>query len=367
MLVGIHTGKYGKWPLEFKVYEDILDYNNIDYVRLDVNDPDFWETVKKLDLFLYVFHNTTDMKELARTIMPVIEKYMNIKCFPDQASSWFYDDKIKEYYLLKENGFPVINTQIFWNKNEALKWVETADFPKVFKLKAGSQSSNVVFVNNKNTASKLVKKMFYKGIDPNKVPFNKMKLIKDFTIKKWFKNSCILIYRWLNGIDLYPYWDRQKNYIIFQDFQPGNNYDTRITVIGNRAFGLIRHNRKNDFRASGSGKKDYDTSNIDMRFVEIAFRVSEKLNVQSMAYDFLYDRNKEPVICEISYKYPLRGIYLAPGYWDRDLVWHPGHYWPQYLHLMDALNRPDLKQPEIQPWEDETLKEQIFKKFRKRS
>jgi len=100
-----------------------------------------------------------------------------------------------------------------------------------------------------------------------------------------------------------------------------------------------------------------------MSFVEIAFQVSEKIKSQTMAYDFLYDQNRDPVICEISYKFPLRGIYHAPGYWDRNLVWHPGHFWPQYFQLMDALNMPDLRQPEIPAWEDETLKTQFYKKF----
>ena len=31
-------------------------------------------------------------------------------------------------------------------------------------------------------------------------------------------------------------WQRKKNYAMFQRFLPGNEYDTRVTVIGNRAF-----------------------------------------------------------------------------------------------------------------------------------
>ena len=35
----------------------------------------------------------------------------------------------------------------------------------------------------------------------------------------------------------------------FQEFLPGNAFDTRITAIGNRAFGFLRENRPRDFRA----------------------------------------------------------------------------------------------------------------------
>ena len=46
-----------------------------------------------------------------------------------------------------------------------------------------------------------------------------------------------------------------KDYVYFQKFLPNNKYDIRIVVIGDRAFGFIRYNRENDFRASGSGKR----------------------------------------------------------------------------------------------------------------
>ena len=40
-------------------------------------------------------------------------------------------------------------------------------------------------------------------------------------------------------------------------------------------------------------------------------------------------------------------VHACPGYWDSGLNWHEGHFWPQYFHLMDALNSPDLKQMEL--------------------
>ena len=62
-----------------------------------------------------------------------------------------------------------------------------------------------------------------------------------------------------------------------------------------------------------------------------------------MAYDFLYDENKKPAFSEISYTYQDVAVRNCPGYWDSDLNWNEGHYWPQYFQLMDALNLPDLK------------------------
>ena len=143
------------------------------------------------------------------------------------------------------------------------------------------------------------------------------------------------------------FWQIDKNYVLFQKFLPNNLFDTRVSIIGERAFAFRRFNRKNDFRASGSGNIDYDLNEIDLRAIEIAFNISNKLDFQSMAYDFLINEEKELEICEISYTYVDYAVYDCPGFWDKDLKWHEGHCWPQYCQLVDALKLPDLKQPEI--------------------
>ena len=42
--------------------------------------------------------------------------------------------------------------------------------------------------------------------------------------------------------------DGRRGYVYFQDFIPDNQFDTRVTVIGNRAFAFIRKVRPGDFR-----------------------------------------------------------------------------------------------------------------------
>jgi len=75
-----------------------------------------------------------------------------------------------------------------------------------------------------------------------------------------------------------------------------------------------------------SGKIDYNIDKVDKKCIKMAFKVSKQLQFQSMAYDFLYDKNK-PVICEISYTFPYGAFLLdCPGYWDSNLNYHEGHY-----------------------------------------
>lgn len=347
MLVGIHSFKSNESKQRLIIYEKILEFNKINYIHLNINDFDFWQNVKKLDLFIYIMQDPTDYKELLKSILPVIQNYLKVKCYPNISTAWHFDDKVKEYYLLKQTGLPVINSFIFWDKQKALNWSKNTNYPIVFKLKTGSASDGVILVKNLRTARSLINRMFGRGVQPTRDLFSSSVQIKDFKIKDYFRRTASKINSYFKGEDIYPIWQKEKNYVLFQEFLDNNTYDIRIMVIGNRAFAFTRYNRDNDFRASGSGKVDFDPSLIDMRCVQIAFNASEKLKFQSMAFDFIYNEYKEPVICEMSFTYPpKKGGYDLPGYWDRDLNWHQGHFWPQYFHLMDCLNLPNLKQPE---------------------
>jgi glutathione synthase/RimK-type ligase-like ATP-grasp enzyme len=131
----------------------------------------------------------------------------------------------------------------------------------------------------------------------------------------------------------------ERGYFLVQEFLPGNSYDTRVTVIGDRAFAFTRDVRANDFRASGRGSINYDFRRIDMRCIEIAFDVANRTRAQSMAFDFAVDSDGRPLILEVSYAYMARPVFDCSGYWDSKLQWHPGNVWPQDAILEDMLAR----------------------------
>ena len=129
----------------------------------------------------------------------------------------------------------------------------------------------------------------------------------------------------------------QKNYAYFQEFLANNDYDIRITVIGDRAFGFIRNNRDNDFRASGSGKVNYDMKNIPIESIRIAYNISRECGFQSMAYDFLYDKEQNLCVNEISYCYVKEAVHNCMGYWDQNLNWVNKQLWPEEAHIDDFI------------------------------
>lgn len=346
MKVGIHTHYKGLVGPFSKKYIKIFEENKIDFVILDINELDFWEKLKSCTHFIYHWGGYSDQYQIAHTILPIIEAHLHIKCFPNYSTYFHHDDKIRQYYLLKNKGYPIIDSWIFWGKNKALDWLRIyADYPLVFKLKSSAGSKDVVLVNNYSHAKKICKKIFGKGIYLGKVPGNIRIKIIDFSFKKYIDSLMKKIYRIIQNRDTNYQWDIEKNYVLFQKYLPGNDFDTRVTIIGNRAFAFRRFNRKNDFRSSGSGLINYEMDKINRDFIKLAFKISNEFGFQSMAYDFLYDKHNKPSICEISYTYQDLAVYNCPGYWDVDLKWHEGHFWPQYFHMINFLNINNLTQP----------------------
>jgi hypothetical protein len=148
-----------------------------------------------------------------------------------------------------------------------------------------------------------------------------------------------------------------RDYVLFQEFLSNNDHDTRVTVIGNRAFGFRRFNRPNDFRASGSGRIDWDQTRIDPEMVRLAFRTARKLRSQSLAVDGMYNAAREPVLVEISYYYEGWALAACPGHWalrgdDPEtgrLEWVEGQVRPEDAILDDFLDLLAARSGPMQP------------------
>ncbi|WP_052252120.1 ATP-grasp domain-containing protein [Kaistella solincola] len=212
-------------------------------------------------------------------------------------------------------------------KNEALDWARASTFPKIFKLTGGAGSSNVKLIKNQQQANEIIRKAFGKGHSI----FDQRKYILQEGISKYRKNKSVIslfksFYRSLKPVNKDWVNHIEKDYVYFQEFMPGNDYDSRIIVVNqNKVFGYKRFNREKDFRASGSGNfEHYHPQNVDERVLKIALEIARKLKMNSVAYDFIYDKDDQPIIIEITFAYGTKGANKSPGYWDENLEWHDG-------------------------------------------
>ncbi|MEL4457166.1 hypothetical protein [Lutimonas vermicola] len=348
MRVGIHFEPKYNFSLRHSRYEKILQHNKIDVIRFCSSDPDFMLKLKSFDAIVWYVGLADVSKQPAYDILPVIEKQLKIPCFPSSNIIWSFDNKLKQFFQMKAANFPIIQSWIVYEEKEALRLANEIKLPVVFKLGGGAGSSNVILIKSRKQLLQLTRKMFKRGIAIN--TFSKTFELSKHLLKiqrylvttrmKLFKRKDIR-YRYL-----IKNWSIQRNYLFLQKYMPNNGFDTRVTTIGNRVFAFRRINRPNDFRSSGSGNIDYNSKAIDIRCVKKALEISEYFGFETMSYDFLYDDKNNPVFCEYSYGYNDEAIYKCSGYWDENLNFVNGNYWPQYLHLKDLLNLSILKQPE---------------------
>lgn len=262
--------------------------------------------------------------------------------FPDFNTVWHFDDKVGQKYLLEAIDVPFVNTYVFYDKKEAIGWANSTEFPKVFKLRGGAGSDNVRLAKNRNEAIRLINKAFSRGFSQyNRIGSLVERLRKFRNGKTTFDNVLKGFYRLFFPTMHSKIVGRERGYIYFQDFIPNNNFDIRVCVIGDKAFAIKRLTRENDFRASGSGNIIYDKNQIDESCVRLAFEVNKKINAQSIAFDFVFNRENKPLIIEISYGYRPSGYYDCPGYWNNRLQWHEGEFNP-YGWMVDNIIRSSI-------------------------
>ncbi len=320
---------------------------NIAYEVVDCYQSDIISRLREYDVLLWHWHHQDTKAVLfARQFIHSLAN-MEIRVFPDINTCWHFDDKVGQKYLLESIGAPLVPSYVFYEKSAALDWIKGTEFPKVFKLRCGAGARNVRLVRNACEAEALCKTAFGKGYkaDPGYFADASNKIRKVREKKNYFDKIKRMPSVIKNTYVKNKQRGRERGYIYFQDFIPNNECDTRVTVIGNRAFAFRRLVRQNDFRASGSGRIDNDASRINLDCVKVAFEVAGRLGSQSMAFDFVRSGDSKPLILEVSYGYVPVLLKNCAGHWDKQLRWQKGSMWPQDAIVEDIMAGLNCRTP----------------------
>lgn len=304
---------------------EYCERNGIPYKLVNPYKSDIIDQVKDCGAFMW-HHSHSDHRDVlfAKQLIFSLEA-VGVKCFPNSHTTWHFDDKIGQKYLLEAIGAPFVPSYVFYTKEEALDWVTQTTFPKVFKLRGGAGASNVKLVSTEQKAKRMIRKAFGRGF----TQFDRIEYFKE-RYRKWKegKDSFLGVLKGMGRLvvvtDFAKMRCKERGYVYFQDFIPNNEFDIRVCVVGNKAFAIKRMTRKNDFRASGSGDIIYQKTQIDERCVDISFKVNQKLKAQSVAFDFVFDQKNKPLIVEMSYGYAVNAYDSCEGYWTDDMQWHEG-------------------------------------------
>lgn len=323
MKLAIHKSSWGFSPEWIKY----CDQNSIPYKIVDCYSSDIIQQVADCDV-LFWHHHHSDAKDFlfAKGVLFALEQ-SGKKVFPDFNSGWHFDDKVGQKYLLEAIEAPIVPTTIFYDKKDALQYLDRTTYPKVFKLRGGAGSANVKLIRSKSQGRSMVNRAFGRGFPA----YDKWNDLKEMYLRFTQGNLTWLamaksLRRLFVSTRFATTAGNQKGYIYFQEFIPNNDSDIRVITIGDKAFAIKRMTRPNDFRASGGGVIKFERELIDERCVKIAFETSQKMNAVCVAYDFVFDVNNSPLIVEINYGFAHQPYRNCPGYWDKDLNWHEGKF-----------------------------------------
>ncbi len=323
---------------------EYCDENLIEYKIVNCYDSDIVDQLHDCEgLMWHWSHRDLKAHLFARQLTYALEE-KGIKVFPNSNTCWHFNDKVGQKYLLEAIDAPLVPSYVFYSKKEALDWAEKTEYPKVFKTRSGAGSLNVELLHSRKDASKIIKKSFGKGIPGH----NKHGRFKESLWKLRRDQSPKAIGRVLKYLgllflpsSLQPDHLIEKNYVYFQDFIPECDCDYRLKIAYNKCWGRIRYVRDNDFRASGSGKYNSNPNNMPPSLVRLAFQIKSQLKLQSVAFDFVIDKNGNHFLIELSYAYGTNPEEFEIGYWDQDLAFHKGKFNPYSWMVKGFLNEID--------------------------
>ncbi len=272
------------------------------YEIINIDKSDWLEQIKPYNIIIWKSPWMGQLSNHYKEKIYFIKYFLKKETIPNLDTIWHFESKIAQHFLFKELNIKSPKTFLTFDYREAMEYINQCLYPQILKLSAGSGSNHVKMIKNKRQAKIEIKKHFTKT-------------------RTWAYLRKISDHQMFGSVYL-------------QEFIPNNDSDLRITTIGDKyAFGFWRKNRKNDFRASGSGKIDFNRK-VPEDMIKYCLDISKKLNFDSMAYDILFEDNKA-LITEISYGYNHEVIYNTPGYYENlsnnEINFKQGHYWPEYL------------------------------------
>ena len=285
---------------------------------------DVIEQVRGADAFMWRYLNTLPERPLGRSVCAAIETGLGIPTFPSEPTGRLFEDKVAQKYALEAAGLPAPQTWVFYSADSARAFLQTATFPLVFKLSTGIKSKNVALLRSSEDAERWIDLLFGSGVGSLDRPSGGRGelVLRLKQARRQFRGQAVERAITRTGL--------QQGYFYVQEFLPGNDFDVRVTVVGDRAWAFRRHNRPGDFRASGGGRIDYDQDAIDEGVIRLGFVAAQRLGVQVLTIDGL-KRGESWTLGEVSYAYESKAVGDCPGQWilsgaaeDGQITWSDG-------------------------------------------
>jgi len=233
-------------------YRRFLEVNAIPFELYDIHRSDWRQKATDLDFIVWRPMGFPYELEECRRKFWILERYLGKLCYPTFSEALIYEDKILQYELLDQLGFPVVPTFVSHCETEALAHAASGSYPAVWKIACGSGSFGVELIKDRRSAERYIRQVF------------------SFAGRR-------------------TYWPfaAQKNEIYVQPLLPNAGYDLRILAIGNSIMGYYRTPPRGEFRASGMHA--FHFAPLPVEAMDLARRVRDALGLTVVALDVLAD------------------------------------------------------------------------------
>lgn len=219
--------------------------------------------ISKPDLIMWRAWHRPDDRDNAKAKIQIIEKFFKIPIFPNWDMYYSYDNKIIQNFILNKLKFPIPKTWIYYDKCDALNFINKAKFPLVSKCSEGACGDNINLIKNKDELKSHIE-MAFNG----------------------------------DGIKTYFPWIRQKGYVYLQEFIETDK-DLRIITLGNKVELAFWRENKNSWKHNIAGGGTINPEGIPEEAKKIALNLAKKLNFHWCAFDIIL-KEKKPLILEFS-------------------------------------------------------------------
>ena len=123
MKIAIHHRKEGFSRYWIKYCKD----NQLPFKIVNCYSNSIIQDVEDCDIVMWHFHQTNCKDVLFAKQLMYSFQTSGKRVFPDFHTSWHFDDKVGQKYLLESMGAPLVTSYVYYDKEKAINWTDQAD------------------------------------------------------------------------------------------------------------------------------------------------------------------------------------------------------------------------------------------------
>ena len=267
---------------------------DIEYRVVGLCSYDWLETIQKTGFDILLAKPgglTVPFKQLYDERVFILGKVLGYLVFPSPEEIFIYENKRFLSFWLQANRIPHPETQVFFDRQEAMCHIDKKAFPIVAKTNIGASGSGVRMLNTPKEALAYIERAFSaKGAAKRTGP----NLGKGGWLQRGFHYALhprgikkkLGVYQALKA-------DAQTGFVLLQEFV-AHEFEWRVVRIGDSFF--AHKKLKLNGKASGSLLKDYEKPPFDLLdFVKV---ITDKHQFYSQAVD-IFESDKGNLVNEM--------------------------------------------------------------------